>query len=1160
MRSATPLSTTPEPDEIELINNESIAQETKKQWMFKESEACSRCTAIRPQVRLMRALSNSVNSNEDKTLSAQEDLVQQVSGTVIEDTVCWDMLGSTLQKRFEGVHSVYIILKNLSVETVLKRSASEVVSSLGHLLSHLPIPNSFVQTVQQGTQSCMSESTASYLLGWKMKELIILLKEILENGAVLPAFFTAELIQTQKIVHKTLNFASEGLRNETILHGSHGYMVDSNYSSLPLRSHELPPLPMEPFFFYNFDDLDIDPYGSETSYSSLTSSDSEADERPLTSTSRVSQQEPKKKSAKIKRKSTNPIRVRRHTDPTMPSRSLRKRQSKNDKRPRPLLKWLQRDKLSAEHVTKRPSKDTGPKKSRIPSTCARVSPDMCTSKRKGTNPTILCRPVSASSTKSKISLASKEVSSVSANVCSSATENLITSIQYSGERPDTTLPVATTLISNPTTITSNSVASASTLATVSNTLSSSGPYQIPTVQQAILNPALLSSQFPQIHSFVQGITTPLPTSKNIAISGRLPQNEVSHQQFVNDTQLLQNKSKLVSASNALSAHPGVSALPVYTTGISGQTPILNPGVNSNLIMALMAQTKGYLQRAHRQRSMSGGSPTTVEIPAANKIKTVAQSQNSASKVTETTPTIQQRHFADGTPIQVDTPPLKDAPTSATFIPLNSAHKATVTSKTTVISQRESVSPAEVKPLDVTSTPIAHSKTTIWQVCPTTTVAATPTTISVVINPNKATPVPSCGSKTVNTAVIVSTSAPTVTAVSGKSKKMSCKSNAVTKSVSCVDTVSSTRTMPSSSSITQVLQNKCITPEFMRKLASALSTISRSSKGSEASSQAKPVTAGASTALPGVSPTLSQSKTVTDARVTSTKPCMSPSLLQPVTTGASTALPSVSTSLSQSKPITDTSVTSTKPRMSPSLLQPVTTGASTALPSVSTSLSQSKPITNTSVTSTKPPMSPSLLQPVTTVASTRVLHSSAGSLQQTTSLTTTTCTTATQIQPVAKVCTALLPTWTSASCQQTRPVAVVTGTHVSTLSVSAVPPLAGAGANQVPPASGIQRRDVLPLVQVSHSSKGLVVKWTFPDKFLNMQHLVHSYELFASSADTVDKLQISRWAKVGSINPLPLPMAVTMTNFTKGCYRFSVRALFVKGYCSGYSQPCVVNLS
>ena len=103
-------------------------------------------------------------------------------------------------------------------------------------------------------------------------------------------------------------------------------------------------------------------------------------------------------------------------------------------------------------------------------------------------------------------------------------------------------------------------------------------------------------------------------------------------------------------------------------------------------------------------------------------------------------------------------------------------------------------------------------------------------------------------------------------------------------------------------------------------------------------------------------------------------------------------------------------------------------------------------------------------------------------------------------------------------------------------------------------------NIAPMLQVFNDKKGVLIKWTLPKKFISLQAFVHMYELygFIITRDSNEELpSISRWSKVGDVQPLKLPMAVTLTNILKTKnYVFAVRAVFNKGgtLVSEFSKP------
>ena len=96
--------------------------------------------------------------------------------------------------------------------------------------------------------------------------------------------------------------------------------------------------------------------------------------------------------------------------------------------------------------------------------------------------------------------------------------------------------------------------------------------------------------------------------------------------------------------------------------------------------------------------------------------------------------------------------------------------------------------------------------------------------------------------------------------------------------------------------------------------------------------------------------------------------------------------------------------------------------------------------------------------------------------------------------------------------------------------------------------GVNPQDIIPVLQVFHDLKGVLVKWTLPTKYLHLQRVVKVYEIYAFITDCnteeIPPVSLTHWTKVGTIHPLKLPMAVTLNNIlmTKR-YSFSVRAVF-----------------
>ena len=127
---------------------------------------------------------------------------------------------------------------------------------------------------------------------------------------------------------------------------------------------------------------------------------------------------------------------------------------------------------------------------------------------------------------------------------------------------------------------------------------------------------------------------------------------------------------------------------------------------------------------------------------------------------------------------------------------------------------------------------------------------------------------------------------------------------------------------------------------------------------------------------------------------------------------------------------------------------------------------------------------------------------------------------------------------------------------STLPSSNIPT---SGGNSTLPL-GVNPLEITPMVQVLNDVKGVLIKWTLPKKYIPLEALVRSYEIYAfivKADGTGVYPPFSEWSKVGKIQPLKLPMAVTLTNVLKTKkYMFSVRAIFDEDSAtvSQFSKP------
>ena len=209
LRSSSPSSVSsvpPDDDDNESENSK------KLQWMFSNSKTCGRCHAIRPQVRLLRAIKKNLDKHKPIKYSQ-----------IIPDQVGWDALGSDLQQAFIRIFKLCHLLRAMPIERVLKKKADSMLDVLEHLLSHLPFPHDITETINLSKMNHpQTKAIAPYLFGWKLKEVIRLLRNVHYSKfvTVLPAYFRAEVIQADRISYSLLNFAVHEMRNSSICHSS----------------------------------------------------------------------------------------------------------------------------------------------------------------------------------------------------------------------------------------------------------------------------------------------------------------------------------------------------------------------------------------------------------------------------------------------------------------------------------------------------------------------------------------------------------------------------------------------------------------------------------------------------------------------------------------------------------------------------------------------------------------------------------------------------------------------------------------------------------------------------------------------------------------------------------------------------------------------------
>ena len=114
------------------------------------------------------------------------------------------------------------------------------------------------------------------------------------------------------------------------------------------------------------------------------------------------------------------------------------------------------------------------------------------------------------------------------------------------------------------------------------------------------------------------------------------------------------------------------------------------------------------------------------------------------------------------------------------------------------------------------------------------------------------------------------------------------------------------------------------------------------------------------------------------------------------------------------------------------------------------------------------------------------------------------------------------------------------------------------ANQMPLVNG-KKLPSQPVLKISCTMAGIVLSWDI--KTLSTENaIIKCYQIFAYQEGNQPP-STSLWKKVGDVKALPLPMACTLTQFTKGNkYHFTVRAQDIYNRCSDCSEPQAITLT
>lgn len=80
-------------------------------------------------------------------------------------------------------------------------------------------------------------------------------------------------------------------------------------------------------------------------------------------------------------------------------------------------------------------------------------------------------------------------------------------------------------------------------------------------------------------------------------------------------------------------------------------------------------------------------------------------------------------------------------------------------------------------------------------------------------------------------------------------------------------------------------------------------------------------------------------------------------------------------------------------------------------------------------------------------------------------------------------------------------------------------------------NGMQKIPPIPTTQISNVPNGIIVSWNVDS--LSREHAeIHSYEIYAYK-ETSSAPSTENWRHLGDVKALPLPMAVTLTQFQEG---------------------------
>jgi hypothetical protein len=100
----------------------------------------------------------------------------------------------------------------------------------------------------------------------------------------------------------------------------------------------------------------------------------------------------------------------------------------------------------------------------------------------------------------------------------------------------------------------------------------------------------------------------------------------------------------------------------------------------------------------------------------------------------------------------------------------------------------------------------------------------------------------------------------------------------------------------------------------------------------------------------------------------------------------------------------------------------------------------------------------------------------------------------------------------------------------------------------------------PSLKISRVANGIVLSWNMQIN-LSSNATITSYQLYAYQESNQQRPDPNLWKKVGDVKALPLPMACTLTQFTRGNkYHFAVRAMDLHQRVGNFSDPSSIFLN